>query len=41
MGLMSPLYCLGGMSHAYAAWFVAKQACLVLGLSKLAFLSDH
>lgn len=36
-----PLFFLGGMSCTSVAGLVAKQACLVLCLSKSAFLSNH
>ena len=42
MGLMSPLICCLGACIMHLLYgFVAKQACLVLWLSKSAFLSNH
>ena len=42
VGLMPPLfYCLGACLMLRLHGFLAKQTCLVLWLSKPAFLSDH
>ena len=42
MCLMPPLfYCFGACLMLLLLVFVAKQACLVLRLSKPAFLNDH
>lgn len=40
VGLMHHCFLFQGMSHASAASFVTKRACLVLWLSKPAFLSN-